>query len=91
MGPVIKINHLISTQVSFFKCNVEKTKNFRTGYPFQLHFGLMFHIICILSRRNIHVYMLYTGYGPPRLITRISLDQSLTVLVVKHNIQLSTK
>lgn len=93
MARVIKINYLISTQVSFFKCNVEKNPKNPDTLKLDIHFSYILvyvshYFICV--RTNIHVYMLYTGYGPPRVIT-ISLDQSLTVLVVKHNIQVSTK
>lgn len=38
---------------------------------------------------TIHVYMLYTGYNP--LPVKNISDQSFTVLVVKHNIQVSTE
>lgn len=57
------------------------------------------HFSCILVyvshylyniRKNIHVYMLYTGCVPPHVKT-ISLDQSLTVSVLKHNIPVSAK
>lgn len=53
----------------------------------------MSHItLFVYYKKNpIHVYMLYTGYEPLPVTTKISLDQSLTVLVVKHNIQVSTK
>lgn len=95
MTAVIKINHLISTQVSPFKCNFEKKKTptFKTGYPFQLHFVLCLTLLYLytIKKNLIHVYMLYTGYKPFPVITKISLDQSFTVLVVKHNIQVSTK
>lgn len=50
------------------------------------------------KNKPIHVYMLYTGYEHTYIycitlpvITKISLDQSLTILVVKQNIQVSTK
>lgn len=56
-------------------------------------FWFMSHITLSVyyKEKHIHVYMLYTGYRPPRVITIISLDWSLTVLVVKTNIQVSNK
>lgn len=50
------------------------------------------HYLCTIKKTPFMFTCSNTGYKPlPVITTKISLDQSFTILVIKHNIQVSTK
>lgn len=65
---------------------------FKIWYPFQLHFVLCLTLLYLDTIKKMQPFMFTCSIqGITHFLLKISLDQSFTVLVVKHNIQVSTE
>lgn len=68
---------------------LKKTPTFKSRYPFQLHFGLCLILPAHYKEKHLCLHALYSAWTTSCYNKNIA-DLSLTILVFKHNIQVST-